>query len=148
VYPLTQLDRDRAPLTGGKRYVAHFPAKMAHPPVKFFWSMTLYDLDGFFIPNAIDRYLVNDRSHLKYNADGSLDIYIQPDAPKNAAHKRNWLPAPGANAATPTFRLILRLYGLSAAGIKGVVDGSGWQGPTVRPCLDSGKTADGVACAS
>jgi hypothetical protein len=110
--------------------------------------MTLYDLDGFFIPNPIDRYLVNDRSDLKYNLDGSLDVYIQADAPKNAAQKRNWLPSPKATAATPTFRLIVRLYGLSASGIKGVVDGSGWQGPTVRPCLDSGKTADAVACAS
>jgi hypothetical protein len=148
VYPLTFLDRNRQALTGATRYVAHFDAATAHPPVKFFWSLTLYDNDGFLVDNPLGRYLVNDRSKLRYNADGSLDVYVQPTAPSTAAQRANWLPSPSANAATPGFRLMVRLYGLSAAGISGVVDGSGWHAPTILPCLPSGRTATGVACAS
>ena len=148
MYPLALLDHDRSPLTGTKRYVAHFPAKYARPPVRFFWSMTLYDNDGFFVDNPIGRYLVNDRSGLKYNADGSLDVYIQPDAPANAVQRRNWLPSPQPTAATTGFRLIVRLYGLSQSAIKGVVAGSGWQGPTILPCGAGNVTAQGTACAA
>jgi hypothetical protein len=148
VYPMALLDRDRAPLTGAKRYVAHFPPGAVPPPVKFFWSMTLYDSDSFFVDNPLDRYLVNDRSDLRKNADGSLDVYLQPEAPADAAQRANWLPTPKASAKTPGFRLMVRLYGLSASGVKGLISGSGWQGPTVLPCLADGKTRTGVACAS
>ncbi len=148
VYPLTLVDRDKGPLTGAKRFVAHFPAAHAKPPVSFFWSMTLYDNDGFFVDNPLNRYLVNDRSGLRHNADGSLDVYLQPDAPVSAAQRANWLPIPQPGAAQPAFRLMVRLYGLSAAAIRGVVDGSGWQAPTVLPCLADNRTREGVACAS
>ena len=148
MYPLALLDHDRGPLTGTKRYVAHFPAKYAHPPVRFFWSMTLYDGDGFFVDNPIGRYLVNDRSGLRYNADGSLDVYIQPDAPTDAAQRRNWLPSPQPTAATTGFRLIVRLYGLSQSAIRGVAGGTGWQGPTILPCGAGDVTSQGTACAA
>jgi len=148
VYPVALTDRDKGPLTGAKRYVAHFPAKYAKPPVRLFWSMTLYDTSGFFVVNPIDRWLVNDRSGLRPNADGSIDVYLQPDAPASAAQRRNWLPTPRAGAAVPSFQLIVRLYGLSKSGIAGVVGGTGWQPPTVRSCLPDGRTADGVACAT
>lgn len=148
VYPAALVDRDRSPFTGAKRYVAHFTAKTSHPPVKFFWSLTLYDGDGFFVDNPIDRYLVNDRSNLKYNPDGSLDVFIQSDPPSSAAQRGNWLPAPKPTAATKAFRLIIRLYGLSQSGIRGAVDGTGWHGPTVLPCGPDNRTSQGVACAS
>lgn len=147
VYPVALFDRTRAPLNGAKRYVAHFTPKTARPPVKFFWSMTLYDGDGFFVPNAIDRYLVNDRSGLRYNADGSLDVYLQSTPPASGAQRRNWLPTPKATASTAGFRLIIRLYGLSRSGIAGVVNGTGWRGPTILPCGADNRTAQGVACA-
>ncbi len=148
VYPLTLVDRNRATLTGQKRYVAHFPATMATPPVRYFWSMTLYDNDGFFIVNPANKWLVNNRTGLQKNADGSIDVYIQPNAPTSAGQKVNWLPSPQPTSATPGFRLITRLYGLSAKGIAGVMDGTGWQGPTILPCGDDGRTATGIACAS
>ena len=147
MYPLALVDRARSPLTGAKRYVAHFPAKTSRPPVKFFWSMTLYDGDGFFVDNPINRYLVNDRSGLRYNADDSLDIYVQPTAPTDPAQRRNWLPSPRPTAATAAFRLIVRLYGLSPSGIRGATDGTGWQGATILPCSSGNKTSQGVACA-
>ncbi len=147
MYPLSIVDRTKSPLTGTKRYVVHFPANMAKPPVKFFWSLTLYDNDGFFIVNPANKWLVNDRSDLKRNADGSIDVYIQPDAPSSAAQRVNWLPSPKATAATPGFRLITRLYGLSPKGIQGVLSGRGWQAPSILPCGADGRTGTGIACA-
>jgi hypothetical protein len=147
MYPLALLDHDRGALTGVKRYVAHFPRADARPPVRFFWSMTLYDSDGFFVDNPIGRYLVNDRSGLHYNPDGSLDVYLQPDAPSDPVQRRNWLPTPQPGAATTGFRLIVRLYGLSTAGIRGVTSGRGWRGPTILACGPQNATAQGVACA-
>jgi len=147
MYPLALLDSNRGILTGSKRYVAHFSAKTARPPVKFFWSMTLYDSDSFLVDNPLDRYLVNDRSRLRYNSDGSLDIYLQPNAPANSAQRANWLPTPSAAAKTQGFRLIVRLYGLSQAGINGATDGTGWQGPSILPCDDGTAASHGVACA-
>jgi hypothetical protein len=147
VYPVALTDRDKGQLNGAKRYVAHFAARDATPPVRFFWSMTLYDTKGFFVVNPIDRWLVNDRTGLARNADGSIDVYLQPDAPASAAQRRNWLPTPGPGAAVPTFRIILRLYGLSTSAIAGVLGATGWQPPTIRACLADGRTSDGIACA-
>lgn len=147
VYPIALSDRTRAPLTGAKRYVAHFTPQTSHPPVKFFWSMTLYDNDGFFVDNVKNRYLVNDRSKLHYNGDGSLDIYIQPTLPTDPTQAQNWLPSPPSSSKTLGFRLLIRLYGLSDSGIQGVVSGTGWHGPSVLPCAADGTTPAGIACA-
>ena len=77
-------------------------------------------------------YLINNRSHVRYNSDGSLDLYIQPHAPGNPAQRRNWLPAPPGKA----FRLIIRLY--KPTNIAGILSGRSWQPPTVLPCLPMG----------
>ena len=148
VYPVALMDRNKSPLTGAKRYVVHFDPDQAKPPVKFFWSLTLYDNDSFFVDNPIDRYLVNDRSRLKYNDDGSLDIYVQPEQPTDPDQVSNWLPSPAGDAAQPAFRLTMRLYGLSAAGIKGLIDGTGWQGPSILPCGPGNQTTSGIPCAA
>ena len=147
VYPLAVTDRTRAPLTAANRYVVHFPAADARPPVQFFWSLTLYDADLYFVPNSIDRWVLNDRSGLKRNPDGSLDVYVQPQAPADPAQRANWLPAPPASADDPAFRLLIRLYGLSGRVLAGIADGTGWQPPTILPCDAGGTTSDGVACA-
>jgi hypothetical protein len=55
------------------------------PPVKGFWSLTMYDKDGFFVHNPINHYNMGDRSlALKNNPDGSLDIYISSKNPGQA----------------------------------------------------------------
>jgi hypothetical protein len=127
--------------------VVHFDPDQAKPPVRFFWSLTLYDNDSFFVDNPIDRYLLNDRSNLVYNDDGSLDIYIQPNQPVDPQQARNWLPSPTPDAAQPAFRLTMRLYGLSRSGVKGLISGKGWQGPTILPCGEGNQTSTGIACA-
>lgn len=74
------------------------------PPVNAFWSLTMYDSHGFFSENAIGRYAIGDRDRLRYNADGSLDTYVQHSRP-GTEKESNWLPAP----AEP-FSMTLRLY--------------------------------------
>jgi hypothetical protein len=140
IYPFTITDRNLHPLTGASRYVAHFSAKDLPFPARAFWSMTLYDSNGFFVPNKARIYLINNRSNVHYNADGSLDIYVQTAAPSSALQRRNWLPSPAGRA----FRLIMRLY--KPTDVAGILSGTSWQPPTVLPCLAGGLTSAGVAC--
>jgi hypothetical protein len=104
LYAITFTDDKGFPLRGTQSYIIHF-TKDQLPPVNAFWSLTIYDAQTkFLVPNVIDRYAIGDRSRqLMYNADGSVDIYIQHDVPH--AKKSNWLPAPGG-----AFYLVLRLY--------------------------------------
>jgi hypothetical protein len=73
-------DGEGAPLSGANRYVLTFP-KGQTPPSNAFWSLVLYDLDGFRAPNRLNRFSLGDRDKLKFAADGSLTIYIQHDSP-------------------------------------------------------------------
>ena len=101
VYLNCNLDSKGATLDGAHRYKIHFD-KSQLPPVNAFWSITVYDLAGYFTPNAIGRYAIGDRDALKYNDDGSLDLFVQSSAPEDS---RNWLPSP-----KDPFNLSLRLY--------------------------------------
>jgi hypothetical protein len=116
IYP----DTGNSPLDGRNKYVIHF-AKGALPPVNEFWSVTVYDLQGFTVPNPTNRYTLGDRSNLKPNADGSLDIYLQSENP-GADKETNWLPTP----AQP-FSLHARLYSPRRAAIDGT-----WAMPPVK----------------
>jgi hypothetical protein len=96
-------DADKAPLAGNNKYVIHFePNKL--PPAKAFWSLTMYDKDRYLTDNPIKRYAIGDRNPLKFNVDGSLDIYVQHESP-GTANEANWLPAPA-----DSFNVILRIY--------------------------------------
>jgi len=101
IYPYTLVDRDGQPLTGAHRYVIHF-GKDKTPPVKAFWSLTMYE-GNYFTPDPLNRYAIGDRDKLKFNKDGSLDLYLQHQAPKGK--ESNWLPAPKG-----AFNLLLRCY--------------------------------------
>ena len=75
------------------------------PPAKGFWSITMYDNEGFFVDNAINRYNIGDNTvGLKNSTDGSLDVYIQHENP-GKEKESNWLPAPNG-----PFNLLLRMY--------------------------------------
>lgn len=91
------------------------------PPVNAFWSLTLYDPEGYFYDNALNRYAINSSNKYVFNKDGSLDIYIQHAAPSEDK-KSNWLPAP-----TGDFNLLLRLYWPKPEVINGK-----WQPPVVQ----------------
>lgn len=93
-YPETTLDADGDELDGSKyNYILHFDANEL-PPVKAFWSLTMYKLpEQLLIENEIDRYKIGSATEgLKYNENGSLDIYIQKENPGNGLES-NWLPA-------------------------------------------------------
>ena len=93
------------------------------PPVKAFWSVTMYDSKTqLLIENPINRYLINSPMlpNLKLNEDGSLTIYIQKDSP-GKEKESNWLPAPNG----PLY-MALRCYWPKEA----ILDGE-WKLPPV-----------------
>jgi hypothetical protein len=101
-------------LNGENNYVIHFE-KNELPEVNAFWSIILYDLPSIlFYDNPMDRYQMGPQiPEMKFNADGSLDIYIQHAKPTKPGQLGNWLPAPKG-----PFMLTLRLYNPKPAMMK------------------------------
>lgn len=110
-YPNTEVDSELQELNGNNNYILHFKAGEL-PPVNAFWSLSMYDEDGFFIANPLNRYTIGDRDELNFNTDGSLDIVITHEQP--SAAQANWLPAPKGK-----FALTMRLYSPKASFISG-----------------------------
>lgn len=121
IYPLLVADADGKPLNGADKYLLHFN-KDELPPVDAFWSVTMYDADGFQVANTLDRFAIGDRDALKYNADGSLDIYIQNASP-GADKESNWLPAPAQGMLGVT----MRMYAPKAQALDGR-----WNPPAIK----------------
>ena len=129
-YPAIRKDGTGADLDGSKhKYTITF-AKGELPPVNAFWSVTMYDgKSQLLIENPINRYLINSPmlSSMKKNADGSLTIYVQKDAP-SADKKANWLPAPN-----DTIYMVMRLYWPKTDPPSILPPGEGtWQPPAVQ----------------
>ena len=80
IYPTSIMDGDGKPYSGAHKYVMHFD-KGQTPPADGFWSLTMYDAKFFFVANRLNKYTVSPRNALKYNPDGSLDIYLQKESP-------------------------------------------------------------------
>lgn len=112
-YPMSHVDKDGQQLNGQNTYTLTFPAGKL-PPVKYFWSLTMYDnTTRLLVANPINRYSVGDRTKgLKYGKDGSLTIYMSYKQPKEGTS--NWLPAPEGD-----FNLAMRLYGPKDNVLKG-----------------------------
>ncbi len=124
LYPSGLMDSSGQMLDGGKkRYVIRLPEDRI-PPVDFFWSFTMYQMsDGMLVKSPLDRYSIGNRTRgLKFAADGSLTLYVQPESP-GAEREANWLPAPQA-----PFYLVLRLYGPQLPALNGT-----WQPPAIEP---------------
>ena len=122
VYPTSEKPADGGTYDGTKKYVMRFE-KGQVPPVKGFWSLTMYDSQFFFVANPLNRYSISPRQDLKFNPDGSLDLYLQKDSP-GADKESNWLPAPAGK-----FVLMLRMYWPETAN-PSILDGS-WVIPKV-----------------
>lgn len=103
IYPLNVADADGKPVMGENKYVQHFN-KDELPPAGAFWSLTMYDAEGFQVANSINRFAIGDRDALKFGADGSLDLYIQHENP-GPEKASNWLPAPKSGRLGLTMRL-------------------------------------------
>lgn len=121
IYPLSYADADGKPMQGSQNYVLHFDADKL-PPVDAFWSVTMYDADGFQVANPINRFAISSWMPLKKNPDGSLDVYIQHADP-GADRQSNWLPSPPSG----TLGITMRLYAPQAAALNG-----DWAPPMVR----------------
>jgi hypothetical protein len=114
-YFYQDLDASGARLNGGTRYTVTFP-KGGLPPVRGFWSLTLYDRYHFFAPDSIKRYSVGTKNKdLQPSADGSLTIFVQADAPSDPVQRANWLPAPKGD----DFSLFIRAYWAEASVLHG-----------------------------
>ncbi len=121
VYPRIVTDVNGQKLTGKNQYVLHFD-KNQMPPARAFWSLTMYNPKQFFVANPIGRYAIGDRDKLKFNPDGSLDIYVQNERPAEDK-EANWLPAPADE-----FNIVMRLYWPQPEVLEGV-----WTPPPIRP---------------
>jgi hypothetical protein len=120
IYPLNLGDDTGKPLDGANKYTIHFDNGAA-PPVSAFWSITLYDAEGFQVGNSLNRFAVASWMPFKTNADGSLDIYFQNESP-GKDKEANWLPAP-----KQAFNLTMRLYGPKSEALTGK-----WSPPAVK----------------
>lgn len=101
-------DADGKPFSGKNKYTLTFDMNDL-PPVTQFWSIPIYDSNGYFVANEINRYTVNSFMLAAGDIvpkDGKLVIYIQNEKPTDPEQAKNWLPAPAEG-----FRFTSRFYG-------------------------------------
>lgn len=121
-YFYTDLDEHGERLDGSRAYAVTFPPHHL-PPVRGFWSLTLYNEHHFFHPNELDRYSLGTKNQdLHHAADGSLTLTASAAPPDDDELRTNWLPAPAG-----PFSLYLRAYWPEPQ----ILDGS-WTPPAVR----------------
>jgi hypothetical protein len=120
IYPTALADSSRQLFTGASRYRLVFERAQL-PPARGFWSLTMYDSDGFLVPNSAHRYSLGPtHPPLVRRPDGSVVILIQRERPTESGV--NWLPAPAGG-----FRLNLRLYWPQPSVLRG-----DWKPPPVE----------------
>jgi hypothetical protein len=120
-YQLRELDSEKKPFDGNNQYAITFP-KGKVPPVKGFWSLTLYNDVKFFHPNPLNRFSLGTKNKtLQYAADGSLTLYLGAKSP-GKDKESNWIPAPAGH-----FSLILRMYWPEPAVLNGT-----WLPPDIK----------------
>jgi len=122
VYPSTKVDSTGQTLNGANKYVVRFP-KGQMPPVRGFWSLTMYDAQYFFVANPLNRYTLSQRNKLKADPDGTVELLIQASNP-GPDKEANWLPAPNG-----PFVLMMRLY-WPKENPPSLLDGT-WKPPSV-----------------
>lgn len=120
-YPATDFDSRGQRLQGQHSYRLVFDRNRL-PPASAFWSLTLYDADGYFVDNAEHRYALTDRDPLRFGSDGSLTLHVGNTPPADPAWRNNWLPAPAG-----PFNLTMRLYDPQPQAFAG-----GWTPPAVE----------------
>ncbi|MEA3461898.1 MAG: DUF1254 domain-containing protein, partial [Bacteroidota bacterium] len=116
IYPTYLTDADGEALNASNNNYTLTFQKDELPPVKAFWSLTMYDgQTQLFIHNPLERYLLNSNmmDNYVYASDGSLTLYVQKDSP-GPDLESNWLPAPDG-----PFYCVLRLYGPEDSALNG-----------------------------
>lgn len=121
IYINTHSDADGETLNGSNKYTLRFEPDQL-PPVRYFWSLTMYDLTNNLVANPINRWALGSMSGgFQKAADGSLTFYLQKDSP-GPDKEANWLPAPDGD-----FSVVFRTYGPGQA----IVDRT-WQIPPLN----------------
>jgi len=121
MYFYTDNDTQGKQLDGKSSYTVTFPQGQL-PPVKGFWSLTMYNPAHLFAPNALNRFALGTKNKsLKNNPDGSLTIYLGNKSP-GKDKESNWLPAPLGN-----FSIWLRAYWPNQT----ILDGT-WKPPVIQ----------------
>jgi hypothetical protein len=109
IYPRQAAQGSEMTLQSNESYIYAFSSK---PPIAAdgFWSLTLYDSQGYVSANPLNKYSVGDRSNITYpdgelvygnsaDVDGSFQVLVQPyDVPPPANWTSNWLPAPASGS--------------------------------------------------
>ncbi|MBB6460267.1 DUF1254 domain-containing protein [Flammeovirga kamogawensis] len=120
VYGVSQLDGDLKQLEGTNIYKISFPPN-GTPEVGGFWSITAYNNEGYLEANTEKRYASGSNMDIKYNKDGSLDLYLSSKQPKGVSDY-NWIPTPKG-----TFKILFRMYWPKES----ILDGS-YQLPNIK----------------
>ena len=127
IYPVTHVDAQGSSLDGRACYRLVFRANQ-RPPARAFWSITLYDMDGFMVENPEHRYSIGDRTQaLHVEANGDLRLGFGSHKPADVAQS-NWLPAPDG-----PFYLMMRLYEPQDTALAGT-----WMPPPVKRACEGG----------
>jgi hypothetical protein len=102
-YPFAYRDADGDHLSGGTSYKLHLPKDV---PAANFWSVTLYDgMNASGLKNGQPFPSIGSLDKLKYNDDGSVDLYFGPKLPTGAPESNYLRTVPGKGWFT-----LLRLY--------------------------------------
>jgi hypothetical protein len=112
-------DADGQPLSGRHKYTLTFDMNDL-PPVTQFWAIPLYDANGYFVANEINRYTINSFMLTAGDLmvrDGKLVVYVQHEKPTDPDQAKNWLPAPAEG-----MRFTARFYGPYAPLTNGAYD--------------------------
>lgn len=102
-YGIAFLDGEKKPFDGAKTYKISLPAEA---PIANFWAVTIYDTQTRSMLQTDQKNAGVDslQEGLRYNKDGSIDIYFAPKAPPG--YESNWVQTiPGKSWFT-----ILRMY--------------------------------------
>jgi hypothetical protein len=113
VYPSAFVDNNGQALDAAFKYVIHFPKDQLPPSAVNVWSISPYR-DNFYVRNTLTRCGILASMPLKFNPDGSLDIYVQAVSP-GTERESNWLPTPPSGR----FNLTTRVYQPTKAMLDG-----------------------------
>jgi hypothetical protein len=100
MYFYTDNDTELKQLVGELSYEVTFQ-KGELPPVKGFWSLTMYDPEHFFAPNALKRYALGTK-----NKTLKVQRRWQPD---HLSREQVARPRQGGQLASSTGRQLFRL---------------------------------------
>jgi hypothetical protein len=130
-YIYTDDDSQGQPLEGRNNYAVTF-AKGETPPVRGFWSLTLYNEEHFFHENPLNRYSLGTKNkNLNYNADGSLTLYAGTKSP---ARKRK---ATGSRRPTARSRSTFAPIGPTRRSSTRLLDAAGDPADKLKAAIDS-----------